>query len=105
MEENTNNTQAATSSNGQTVIINQQVRKTNGIGIAGFILALISLLICWIPILSWVLWVLGAIFSFVGLFKTPRGAGNRRNNNIRSNFGHSDSVHSRSNGPYKSLGL
>ncbi len=73
MEENTNNTQAATSSNGQTVIINQQVRKTNGIGIAGFILALISLLICWIPILSWVLWVLGAIFSFVGLFKTPRG--------------------------------
>ena len=33
------------------------------------------------------------------------GAGNRRNNNIRSNFGHSDSVHSRSNGPYKSLGL
>ncbi len=41
---------------GQTIIINQQERRsTNGLGTAGFILAL-----------------LGLIFSFVGIFRTPR---------------------------------
>ena len=42
---------------GQTIIINQQERRsTNGLGTAGFILAL-----------------LGLIFSFVGIYRTPRG--------------------------------
>ena len=28
---------------------------------------------CWAPILCWILWALGAIFSFVGMFKKPKG--------------------------------
>lgn len=52
---------------------NQQAPKSNGIGTAGFVLALIGLILCWIPILDWILWLLGVIFSFIGVFRAPRG--------------------------------
>lgn len=48
-------------------------KKKNGIGVAGFVLALIGLIFCWIPVLNWILWILGVIFSFIGVFKKPRG--------------------------------
>ena len=57
--------------NGQQTIIVQ--KKTNGMGTAGFVLALLSFLFSWAPVVNWVLWFLGALFSFVGLFKSPRG--------------------------------
>lgn len=50
-----------------------EVAKKNGIGTAGFVLALIGLILCWVPILNWILWILGLIFSFIGVFKAPRG--------------------------------
>lgn len=46
---------------------------SNGLGTAGFILALLALLGCWVPIVNWILWFLGALFSFIGVFKSPRG--------------------------------
>ena len=46
---------------------------SNGLGVAGFVLALIGLFIGWVPALGWIIWLLGAIFSFAGLFKQPRG--------------------------------
>ncbi|MHA7109018.1 hypothetical protein ACRTDU_02755 [Sunxiuqinia elliptica] len=58
---------------GQTIIINQQEKQTNGIGIAGFVLALISLLFGWLPVLGWIIWALGLILSFIGVFNRPRG--------------------------------
>ena len=55
---------------GQTIIINQQERRsTNGLGTAGFILALLGLIFSWVPGLGWGLWALGLIFSFVGYQK------------------------------------
>lgn len=53
----------------QTII----VRQSNGIGTAGFILALLSLTLIWIPIINIIIWALGLLFSFIGLFKRPRG--------------------------------
>ena len=61
------------SDSGQTIIINQQEKKSNGIGTAGFVLALIALFLGWVPVLGWIVWALGLILSFVGVFKTPRG--------------------------------
>jgi len=58
---------------GQTIIVNQQKSESNGTGTAGFVLALIALFFGWIPILGWVLWILGLILSFVGIFKKPKG--------------------------------
>lgn len=55
----------------QTIIV--QEKKSNGIGTAGFVLSLIALFTGWIPALGWLLWALGAILSFVGVFKSPRG--------------------------------
>ena len=46
---------------------------SNGLGIAGFILALLALLGSWVPVVNWILWFLGALFSFIGVFKSPRG--------------------------------
>jgi hypothetical protein len=58
---------------GQTIIINQQAFQKNGVGTAGFVLALLGLIFCWVPVLNWILWILGLILSFVGVFKTPKG--------------------------------
>lgn len=57
----------------QVVIQMAEQKKSNGLGTAGFVLSLIAIFLCWIPILDWILWALGLIFSFVGVFKRPRG--------------------------------
>lgn len=51
----------------------EQPRKSNGLGVAGFILAIIALFLGWIPVIGWVIWFLGLLFSFIGVFKAPRG--------------------------------
>jgi hypothetical protein len=57
----------------QTININQTEKKSNGIGTAGFILSLVAIFLGWIPILGWIIWLLGLIFSFIGVFKQPKG--------------------------------
>ncbi len=47
--------------------------ESNGIGTAGFVISLIALFAAWIPVLGWILWVLGLLFSLIGVFKSPRG--------------------------------
>jgi hypothetical protein len=59
--------------NGQPIIIHQFTNNGNGVGTAGFVLAIISIFFGWVPVLGWILWILGLILSFVGVFKTPRG--------------------------------
>ena len=56
--------------NPQTIIIQ---KKGNGLGTAGFVLSLIAFILCWVPILGFILWRLGAILSVIGVFKAPRG--------------------------------
>ncbi|MDW5290601.1 hypothetical protein [Formosa sp. PL04] len=53
-----------------TLIVNQE---SNGIGMAGFVLAIISLFLGWIPVFGWIIWFVGLILSFVGVFKRPKG--------------------------------
>jgi hypothetical protein len=55
----------------QTIIM--QESKKNGVGTAGFVLALIGLFLSWVPVLGWIVWILGLILSFVGVFKQPKG--------------------------------
>lgn len=57
----------------QQIIINQTTKRGNGLGTAGFILALLGIVFCWIPVLDWILWFLGVVFSAIGVFKAPRG--------------------------------
>lgn len=75
---NTNGTtQQSAVQGGQQIIINQVEKKSNGVGTAGFVLALIGFLFGWIPLIGFFLgggfWLLGLILSFVGIFKKPRG--------------------------------
>ncbi len=58
---------------GNTVYIQQSEQHSNGLGTAGFVLALIALFTSFIPFVDWVVWFLGALFSFIGLFRQPRG--------------------------------
>jgi len=69
----TNENQNSSNQAGQTVIINQTEKKSNGVGTAGFVLALIAVFLGWIPVLGWIIWLLGLILSFVGVFKQPKG--------------------------------
>ncbi|MBQ8065724.1 MAG: zinc ribbon domain-containing protein [Prevotella sp.] len=69
MSSSTSNSMAST--NTTTVVVNGS--KSNGMGTAGFILALLALLVSWVPVVDIIVWFLGALFSFIGLFKAPRG--------------------------------
>ena len=69
----TSDTQNPQNQTGQTIIINQTDRKSNSIGTSGFVLAIIALFLGWVPFLGWILWLLGLILSFVGVFKEPKG--------------------------------
>ena len=59
---------------------------TNTMGILGFIFSLLSLFIGFIPIFGWIIWVLGLIFSCIGLGRRPRARG--RTDYIRRSGGH-----------------
>lgn len=49
-------------------------KKTNGMGTAGFVLSLVAIFFgCFAPLASCILWLLGLIFSFIGVFRRPRG--------------------------------
>lgn len=48
-------------------------KPTNGVGVAGFVSALVALFVSWIPFVGWVVWILGLILSAVGVFKKPKG--------------------------------
>lgn len=49
------------------------VKTGNGMGVAGFVLALLGLIFCWVPVIDWILWLLGVIFSVIGMFKPKKG--------------------------------
>ena len=55
----------------QTFIIQQPGNK-NGIGLAGFIMAITGLFLCWVPVLSWLLLIPSFLLSFIGQFRKPR---------------------------------
>ena len=57
----------------QQIIINQSEKRGNGLGTTGFVLALLGLVFCWVPVLNWILWILGLVFSAIGVFRAPRG--------------------------------
>ncbi len=57
----------------QQSVVQVTTEKGNGVGTAGFILALLGVVLFWIPFVGWILGVLGLILSFVGVFSEPRG--------------------------------
>ncbi len=56
----------------QTIIINQQ-NQSNSMGLAGLILSILAWFSSCLPIAGSIIWLLGLIFSIIGLFKRPRG--------------------------------
>lgn len=71
MEENFS---SKTNSDKQTIIIQNDVKqnKSNGIGVAGFVLAILSLFTFFIPFLNFIIWLLGLIFSSAGLYRASK---------------------------------
>ena len=59
---------------GQTAFVNKVEQKTNGAGIAGFVLALLTVPIVFMQIpVGLLLWLLAFILSMIGMFKEPKG--------------------------------
>lgn len=57
----------------ETIFIPPPVKETNGIGIAGFVISILAIFLACIPFVGGVLWLLGLIFSIVGLTRSPKG--------------------------------
>lgn len=55
----------------ETIVV--ETERSNGMGTAGFIFAILGLIVSWAPVVNFVIWFLGFLFSFIGLFKAPRG--------------------------------
>lgn len=55
------------------VHVHERKNTSNGIGTAGLVLSIIAIFIGFIPILGWLIWFLGALFSFIGVFKPNKG--------------------------------
>lgn len=55
------------------VIVTQMENRSNGVGTAGFVIALICACLSWLPGVNFFLWFIGLLLSFIGLFKRPRG--------------------------------
>ena len=36
-------------------------------------LSILGLVLCWVPVANLILWFLGFLFSFIGMFKRPKG--------------------------------
>lgn len=50
-----------------------QQRHSNGLGTTGFVLAIITMFIGWIPYIGWLIWLLAVVFSAIGMGSRPRG--------------------------------
>ncbi|TPR24474.1 hypothetical protein DY120_04125 [Apilactobacillus micheneri] len=51
----------------------KNVKVSNGIGIAGFVLSIVSVVVSFTSLFSVIFWILGIIFSIIGLFQKPKG--------------------------------
>ncbi|GAB2472520.1 hypothetical protein [Jatrophihabitans fulvus] len=49
----------------------------NGIATAGMVCGIISVVLFWIPIVGWILAILGIVFGGVGIAKANKGAPNK----------------------------
>ena len=56
------------------VAVPAQPRKSSGMAIAGLIMGIFAVILCWFPVVNWVLALLGLIFSIVGIAKKNGGA-------------------------------
>lgn len=56
----------------QTIIIQQQTGNRNSLGLTGFIMSITGLVLCWVPVLSWLLLLPAFLLSFIGQFHKPR---------------------------------
>lgn len=56
------------------VAVPAQPRKSSGMAIAGLIMGIFTLIFCWVPVVSWILGLLGLIFSIIGIAKKNGGA-------------------------------
>ncbi len=46
----------------------------NGLAVAGLVCGIIGLVLCWVPVLGWILALLGIIFGAIGNSKAKNGA-------------------------------
>ena len=51
---------------------NNNVPQKNGVGTAGFVMSITGLILCWVPVLKWLLLVPAFLLSLIGSFRKPR---------------------------------
>ena len=56
------------------VAVPAEQKKSSGMAIAGLIMGIFTLIFCWVPFVSWILGLLGLIFSIIGIAKKNGGA-------------------------------
>ena len=54
------------------VVSANQAEQKNVIGLVGMCVAIVALVFSMVPVVGWILWFFGELFSVIGLFKKPR---------------------------------
>lgn len=49
----------------------------NGIATAGLVCGIIAVVLCWVPVIGWILAILGIVFGGVGMSRASKGAPNK----------------------------
>ena len=53
-------------------VITKEDIQRNDVGIAGFVLSITGLILCWVPVLKWLLLIPSLLMSIIGMTKHPR---------------------------------
>ena len=56
----------------QYMVVQAPQKPTNGVGLAGMIIGILSYILCWVPVLDFLLGMIGIILSGVGLRRKER---------------------------------
>lgn len=54
------------------MVVQAPLKPMNGVGLAGMIIGMLSYIFCWVPVLDFILGLIGVILSGVGLSRKER---------------------------------
>jgi hypothetical protein len=53
-------------------LLTHEIPESNSLGLAGMVISILGCMLGWIPVFGWIVWVLGLVFSSIGMNRKPK---------------------------------